>query len=127
MSMVSEIRYGRACPVVPVTNIENAISFYCGILGFSKTFENGNPIGFVILEKDHAQIDLCLNKNHKPTVDNVLFLSVSDANKLYGICEANKVKIVKKLRDADYGLRTFVVSDPDGNRIDIGQPIKEMA
>ena len=28
------------------------------------------------------------------------------------------------LRDAPWGMRTFVVADPDGNRIDIGQPLK---
>ncbi|MGH8919312.1 MAG: hypothetical protein ACRD0H_13465 [Actinomycetes bacterium] len=30
------------------------------------------------------------------------------------------VRIVKALRDADFGLRTFVFADPDGNRIDVG-------
>ena len=29
--------------------------------------------------------------------------------------------IVKGLRDAGYGLRGFVMADPDGNRIDVGQ------
>jgi hypothetical protein len=34
------------------------------------------------------------------------------------------VRIIKDIRDADYGLRTFVLADPDGNRIDIGQPLR---
>ena len=27
----------------------------------------------------------------------------------------------QRIRDAPWGLRTFVVADPDGNRLDIGQ------
>jgi catechol 2,3-dioxygenase-like lactoylglutathione lyase family enzyme len=48
---------------------------------------------------------------------------VSDASALYAVCERNGVRIIKGLRDADYGLRGFVFADPDGNRIDVGQPI----
>lgn len=33
------------------------------------------------------------------------------------------VRIVKALRNKDFGLRAFVLADPDGNRIDIGQPL----
>jgi predicted enzyme related to lactoylglutathione lyase len=36
---------------------------------------------------------------------------------------ARGARIVKAMRDADYGLRTFVFADPDGNRIDVGQRI----
>lgn len=35
----------------------------------------------------------------------------------------HKVCIVKGLRDTDFGLRCFVFADPDGNRIDVGEPI----
>jgi catechol 2,3-dioxygenase-like lactoylglutathione lyase family enzyme len=33
------------------------------------------------------------------------------------------VRIVKGVRDADYGMRTFVFADPDGNRIDVGEDL----
>ncbi|MGZ3443490.1 MAG: VOC family protein, partial [Polyangia bacterium] len=43
-------------------------------------------------------------------------------DELYRRCEAAEgARIIKRLRDAPWGLRTFVVADPDGNRIDIGQ------
>jgi uncharacterized glyoxalase superfamily protein PhnB len=46
---------------------------------------------------------------------------VADATALHEHLVANGVRIVKSLRDADYGLRGFVMADPDGNRIDVGQ------
>jgi catechol 2,3-dioxygenase-like lactoylglutathione lyase family enzyme len=48
---------------------------------------------------------------------------VSDATALHDHLVANNVRIVKGVRDADYGLRGFVFADPDGNRIDVGQEI----
>ena len=31
------------------------------------------------------------------------------------------VPIINAIADKDYGMRAFVIADPDGNRIDIGQ------
>jgi uncharacterized glyoxalase superfamily protein PhnB len=48
---------------------------------------------------------------------------VDDIDALYAICEAAGVRIIKSLKDKDYGQRAFVFADPDGNRIDVGQRI----
>ena len=117
------LRFGRIAPMVPVTNIAKALDFYCGVLGFEKVFENGNPVGFVILERDAAELHLTLDPRHKASQENVAHLMVSDAAALHELCGGKGVHIVKGLRDADFGLRCFVFADPDGNRFDVGQPI----
>ena len=117
------VRFGRAAPTVSVRDVDRAVAFYTGVLGFSKVFENGDPVGFVILEKDAAELHLSLHKGHKPTVQNVAHLMVEDATALYQHLEEHKVKIVKSMRDANFGLRCFVFADPDGNRIDVGQDL----
>ena len=58
-----------------------------------------------------------------PNEENVAHLMVDDARALHDHCVAHGVTIVKPLRDADYGMRTFVLADPDGNRIDVGQDL----
>jgi catechol 2,3-dioxygenase-like lactoylglutathione lyase family enzyme len=124
MSMdVAQIKFGQAYPIVSVADITIALEFYADILGFKKVFENGDPVGFMILKKDDARIDLSLNRKHKATTQNVAFLKVADASGLYDICVSRGVRIIKGIRNADHGLRTFVMADPDGNRIDVGQPI----
>ena len=109
--------------MVPVADIEHALLFYCSIFGFKKVFENGDPVGFVILKKDAAKLHLTLNRQHKATTENVAHMMVSDATALYDRMARHKVRIVKGLRDADFGLRCFVFADPDGNRIVVGEPI----
>lgn len=117
------VKFGRVAPGIMVRDIQRAVDFYCGILGFEKNFENGDPVGFVILEKDSAELHLNLSKTQKPSVQNVAHLMVSDAQALYEHCLACNVRIIKALRDADFGLKCFVFADPDGNRIDVGQEI----
>jgi catechol 2,3-dioxygenase-like lactoylglutathione lyase family enzyme len=115
------VAFGRIAGAVPVSDISQALAFYQGILGMSVTFTNGDPVGFVILERDAAELHLTLVKGHRAGRHNVAHLMVADATALHEHLVSNGVRIVKGLRDADYGLRGFVMADPDGNRIDVGQ------
>ncbi|QCI63675.1 glyoxalase superfamily protein [Phreatobacter stygius] len=117
------IRFGRIAAMLPVRDIGKARAFYTDILGFTKTFENGDPVGFMILKRDKAELHLTLDPRYRAPTYNVIHLMVEDVDGLYAVCQRHGVRIVKGLRDQDYGLRAFVFADPDGNRIDVGQPI----
>ena len=114
---------GRLAPTVPVSDITRSVAFYAAALGFQKVFENGSPVGFVILEKDAAELHLTLKPGHKGSALNLAHLMVDDAAALYAHLERHQVRIIKAMRDADFGLRCFVFADPDGNRIDVGQAL----
>ena len=116
-------RLGRAAPGVPVRDLDTALAFYVGVLGMTETFRNGDPVGFVIVERDDAEIHLTLQPSHRATTANVLHLMVDDAAALHAHLQEHGVRIVKGIRDADYGMRTFVMADPDGNRIDVGEDL----
>jgi len=120
---VSAIIYGRTAPGIPVRDMAVAHRFYSGILGFTKVFENGDPVGFMILKKDKAEIHLNLKRDHRPSTINLVHMMVDDVDALHTICVAAGVRIIKSIADKDYGLRAFVFADPDGNRIDVGQPL----
>jgi catechol 2,3-dioxygenase-like lactoylglutathione lyase family enzyme len=117
------IRFGRLAAMLPVKDIERACEFYTKVLGFTKVFENGNPVGFMILKRDQAELHLTLQPNHKAAPFNVAHMMVHDVDALHAICQRHGLRIVKSIQDKDYGLRAFVFEDPDGNRIDVGQPI----
>jgi uncharacterized protein YjbI with pentapeptide repeats len=124
---VSAITFGRLAAGISVGDIARACAFYCDVLGFRKSFENGDPVGFVILKKDAAELHLNLAKNARPSTVNAAHLLVDDVDALYAVCTAADVRIIKSLADKDYGLRAFVFADPDGNRIDVGQHIANRA
>jgi len=118
-----DVEFGRIAATITVSDMSRALAFYVGGLGMTKTFENGDPVGFAIVERGAAVLHLELGEEHRGTVHNVAHLMVGDATALYDHLVAHGVVIVKGLRDADYGLRTFVFADPDGNRIDVGQQL----
>ena len=60
----------------------------------------------MILKRDQDELHLTLQPNHPAAA-----------------CVQHGTRIIKRLKDQDYGLRAFVFEDPDGNRIDVGQPL----
>jgi catechol 2,3-dioxygenase-like lactoylglutathione lyase family enzyme len=125
LSLPHGVRFGRLALGLGVQDLNRSLLFYCGVLGFDKVFKNGNPVGFAILKKDKAEPHLSQNKNHKASLNNVAHLIVEDATVLYEHCTTHNVRIIRALPDADFGLRYFVLADPDGNRIDIGQVLPD--
>ncbi|WP_112945197.1 MULTISPECIES: VOC family protein [unclassified Rhizobium] len=117
------VRFGRIAAMLPVADIDRAFRFYATVLGFTKVFENGNPVGFMILKRDAGELHLTLQPQHKTANFNVAHLMVDDVDALHARCKENGVRIIKGLQDKDYGLRAFVFEDVDGNRIDVGQII----
>jgi catechol 2,3-dioxygenase-like lactoylglutathione lyase family enzyme len=117
------IRFGRIAATIPVSDIQKAGAFYTKALGFKKVFENGDPVGFMILKRGDAELHLTLQSGHRAASFNVAHMIVHDVDALHAICQRHRLRIVKSLQDKDYGLRAFVFEDPDGNRIDVGQPI----
>jgi len=109
--------------MLPVKDMARATAFYIGVLGFKKGFENGDPVGFMILERDNAELHLTLQPHHKAAPFNVAHMLVENVDALHALCQAKGLRIIKGLKNQEYGLRAFVFEDPDGNRIDVGEVI----
>ena len=85
------LRLGRAAPTVGVRDMARALGFYESVLGLSRTFENGDPLSFVVLKRDAAELHLQLvPAEWKPPVEqNVMHLIVeSGIEELYARCQA---------------------------------------
>jgi len=115
------VGFGRIAVMIPVKDMDRACSFYMNVLGFEKVFENGNPVGFMILRRENGELHLSLQKEHKAATFNIAHMLVENVDALHTICKQSGMRIIKGLQDKDYGLRAFVFEDPDGNRIDVGQ------
>ena len=115
---VSAFRFGRIAAMLPVADIARACDFYVSALGFRKTFENGDPVGFMILKRDAAELHLTLQPGHKAADFNVAHMMVEDIDAVHAVIRERGLRIVKGLRDK-------VFEDPDGNRIDVGEPLKK--
>lgn len=120
---ISNITFGRTAPGLCVRDVQASLAFYAGVLGFIKVFENGNPVGFMVLKKDCAEIHISQSREARGGTVNALHMLVDDIDGLYAICNAAGVRIIKSLQHKDYDQRAFVFADPDGNRIDVAQAV----
>lgn len=119
-----ELKLGRVAATIPVSDIERARDFYAQVFGLDSVFENGDPVGFVIMKRDAAELHLTLVKGHKGATHNVAHVIVSDAEEVHRRAVEADARIIKGMKDAEWGLRTFVMADPDGNRIDVGSALE---
>ncbi len=118
------VRLGRAAPTIAVGDVGRAVAFYERVFGLSTTFENGEPLSFAILKRDGAELHLTLAPAQTAPPHNVVHLLVEDGvDEIHRRCIDAGATIVSPLRDAPWKMRAFVVADPDGNRIDVGQPL----
>lgn len=117
------VRYGRVAPMLPVKDMATALAFYRDVLGFEQVFANGDPVAFVILKQDDAELHLTLQPGHAAAPFNVAHILVSNVDAVHARCVDAGCPIIKPPRDHDFGMRMFVFEDPDGNRIDVGQPV----
>lgn len=113
-----------------VRNIEEALNFYCNILGLEKAFEKEGPDGdprIIYLKLDDENyIELYYSKKWKGSENNTgyshLCLRVDD---IYEIADSLKKKgIIKNDAEPRQGLTEywrFWINDPDGNRIELMQ------
>lgn len=119
--MSGGFRLGRAAPLVPVADIERALTFYRDVWGLRVVFSAGEPVSFCVLSRDGAEIHIQRSDAAGKMKENILHLMVSDVEAAYAHLTANGAPMIRPLEDTSHGLRSFVVADPDGNTLDVAQ------
>jgi len=112
----------QAIPNVFVKDFQVAFAYYTGPLGFHPLFVAGEIPFYAHLARDEAI--LAIRHVAKPVIDRgadeallSAFVEVSDANALFGSLQAAGAHIWQPPRDEPWGMRSLIVSDPDGNLI----------
>jgi catechol 2,3-dioxygenase-like lactoylglutathione lyase family enzyme len=111
-------------PQLFVGAIDGALAFYTQKLGFSVAFSYGEPLFYAQVVRDNARLNLrsldaqAIDPDMR---DRELLLSASitvdDVAALAEEYWAAGVEFVQALRAEDWGGRTFIVRDGDGNLI----------
>ncbi len=113
-----------ARPFVFVGDVRAACAHYVEVLGFTLAFDYGDPPFYAEVERDGVR--LCIRHTDDPMVDperarneDVILASfeVTDAKALYLELRDKGAELSQTLRTQPYGIRDFVIQDPDGNRV----------
>jgi len=117
-----------AFPQLFVADVEASCRFFVETLGFTVRFKYGQPPFYALIQRDGARLNLRFV--HKPVVledtgtdnkaeRNLLAASipVENVKSLYVEYKAAAAPIHQALKKQPWGMRDFVVRDPDGNLI----------
>jgi predicted enzyme related to lactoylglutathione lyase len=107
-----------------VSDVEVSLKFYTEVLGFSERFRFGDYGG---AEYGDIQIHLSGPKatNKKEVGQGAIYIFCDDVDGYYAEVVAKGAKAQAAPRDYEYGMRDFVIEDPDANHIGIGQETKK--
>ena len=108
---------GAISPCSIVTDVNQALAFYCDKLGFQKRFQepDTDPF-FAIVGRDTAQ-------PHTSSLHALdAFVYVEDPDTLAAEFSDRGVDFSAPLKDTHDGLRGFEIHDPDGYVLFFGRP-----
>jgi hypothetical protein len=105
-----------AIPVLPSADLGRTAAFYAPV-GF---VESERHEGYLLLHGGGVELHFA---HHDVVTPGGCFVHVSDAVKLWNQLRHLGVDGVGPIAEQDYGLREFVLTDPDGNQVRIGSPL----
>jgi catechol 2,3-dioxygenase-like lactoylglutathione lyase family enzyme len=112
-------------PQLFVTDIDRAVDHYVDRLGFRLAFSYGEPAFYAQVARDGARLNLrqadgpVFAPGFREAEENPLLatIAVDDAEGLFDEYERAGVVFHQRLKTEDWGTRTFMIADPDGNLI----------
>ena len=125
----------RTIPILPCRSIDEVLDFYRA-LGFTVTYQQERPNTFAVVVRGGIELQFFVMKGFDPAGSySTCYVLVSDVDGLYeafrsglqaatGRVPTRGIPRIGALRDMSYGVRQFIVVDPGGNYIRIGQPIE---
>jgi catechol 2,3-dioxygenase-like lactoylglutathione lyase family enzyme len=110
-----------AATVFVVSDIGASLAHYRDVLGFSVTFEYGDPTFYVCLCRDEVALHLVAARQTRRLPGNgAVCVFVRDVDAVHAELAERGANIVKPPQNYDYGMRDFDVLDPDGNQLVFG-------
>jgi catechol 2,3-dioxygenase-like lactoylglutathione lyase family enzyme len=110
---------GIAIPILPSADLDRTAAYYRA-LGLKGT---GRYSGYLVLNAGPAEVHF--TSGGDVATPGQAFLHVRDAGRLWKELKSAAVPGIGPVEDKPHGLREFVVTDPDGNRIRVGSPIPD--
>jgi len=106
----------KAIPILPSADLDRTSAFY-RTLGME---EVARYEGYLLLNLRGVEMHFSL-RDDSSTAGEALVL-VPDAGRLWKQLKSRDVTGLGPVEDQPHGIREFVVTDPDGNRIRVGSP-----
>jgi catechol 2,3-dioxygenase-like lactoylglutathione lyase family enzyme len=107
-----------AIPVFHVRDVDAAVKFYVHVLGFTEAFRYGTYSG---LKLGPCEVHLTLPGDFGRTIGGgTAYIICDEVDDYYASVKAAGAAIRSDLAPRMYGMKDFVLLDPDGNQLSFG-------
>jgi catechol 2,3-dioxygenase-like lactoylglutathione lyase family enzyme len=119
------MKISGAATVLQVSDLEASLKFYCEVLGFERDFTFGPYAG---VHSGECCLHLCAHTVwNRPCGGGAVSVFADEVDAFCEEIRSRGARIEGQPADQQYGMRDFVVSDPDGNVLTFGCPLPESA
>ncbi|MFD6436945.1 bleomycin resistance protein [Streptomyces venezuelae] len=126
----------KMIPLLPCRTVQPVVDFYTA-LGFETTFFQKSPYPYAVVERGRIELQFFAMKEYDPQQSySGCYVVTDDVETLYAAFRAGLkaaygriptrgLPRIGPLKDMSYGMRQFLMTDPGGNSIRVGQQISE--
>ncbi|MFJ3961078.1 bleomycin resistance protein [Streptomyces sp. NPDC090036] len=123
----------KTIPILPCRALRPVLDFYLA-LGFEVSFQQRSPNPYAVVERGGIELQFFGLKQYDPTQSvSTCYVVTDDVDGLhdafrtglraaYGRVPTRGLPRIGPLKDMSYGVRQFLMTDPGGNCIRVGQP-----
>jgi predicted enzyme related to lactoylglutathione lyase len=117
---MSEPRLMQIAPAFAVRDMDAMIGFYGKALGFETRYKSDV---YAVLQSGDAQLHLYPERDGFQAGQSNAYIFVQGVDAIFEKARTS-AKIVHPIADKEYGLRDFLMQDPEGNRIGIAERVE---
>ncbi|MFJ8146332.1 bleomycin resistance protein [Streptomyces sp. NPDC096048] len=126
----------KTIPILPCRTLQPVLDFYTA-LGFEVAFQQRSPNPYAVVERGGIELQFFGLRQYEPAESiSTCYVLTDDVDGLhaafraglkaaYGRVPTRGLPRIGQLKDMSYGVRQFLMTDPGGNCIRVGQPTGE--
>jgi len=115
----------RANTVFHISDMTRSQAFYIERLGFAVDFSLGEPPIYAGLHLGEFYLHLGTQlPGRSDRGHGNIYLIFDEVDALFARLQKTDTTIIRPVADQEFGLRDFVIQDPDGNQIGIASPLE---
>jgi hypothetical protein len=118
--------YTAAVPVISTADVGKTVQYFEQTLGFEQQWIWGDPPVYAGVKAGGAQLYITLDPDLASAIRTRqlapdIFLWVKDIDRVYSQHRANHANIEEELMTRPWGVRQYVIREPNGYRLKVAQ------
>lgn len=109
--------FKQVAPAFAAKDFDGLVKFYLEVLGFEASYKTEV---YAVLVRDDVMLHFYPERDGTVGGNNSAYFFVEGVDEIFDGVK-DRATIVHPISDQDYGLRDFLMADPEGNKIGIAQ------